>query len=344
LIRKIFLLSRTFSSFLKHLPEEKIKSIIAFVLVSGMLFLNSCDAPRENPLDPNSPDNQLGTIDGNVQTFSLPYTPIKNVEVFWNPGDRLVYSDTSGNFTIPNIKTENGSLIFRKAGFHTDTVQIDWAGTRKVNKQVNLNQIPLLDSLFIYTEVINTISPISKMNSLVIQTKIIDVDNDIDTVFVLNDQQGLIKAMDFNVASKYFQAVLTPEELNISDIEQSVGLEFDFRIRDVLGDIYFLQGGKVTRIIKDQVTGLQPANDQVVTSMPFNLTWNSFIAGYPFHYMVEIYTDDGSLLVKRGRDISAQTTTFAVDSIDSGSYYWVIWVIDDFNNKDRSLPASFSVQ
>ncbi len=344
MIRKIFLLSKTFSSFLMHLPEEKIKSIIAFVLISGILFLNSCEAPRENPLDPNSPDNQLGTIDGNVQTFSLPYTPIKNVEIFWKRGDRLVYSDTSGNFTIPNIKTDNGPLIFRKEGYHIDTVQIDWAGTRKVNKQINLNRIPMLDSLFIYSEVINTISPGSKMNTLVIQTKIIDVDNDIDTVFVLNDQQGLIKAMDFNVASKYFQAVLTPEEMNISDIEQSIGLEFDFRIIDVLGDTYFLKGGTVTRIIKDQVSGLQPADDQVITSQPFNLTWNSFTAGYSFHYMVEIYTNDGSLLVKRGSNIPAQTTIFSVDSINAGSYWWVIWVIDDFNNKDRSLPASFSVQ
>ncbi len=327
-----------------YLPEEKIKSIIAFVLVSGMLFLNSCEAPRENPLDPNSPDNQLGTIDGNVQTFSLPYTPIKNVEVIWKPGERLVYSDTSGNFIIPNIKTENGSLIFRKEGYHTDTVRVDWAGTRKVNKQVNLNKIPMLDSLFIYSEVINTISPNSEMDNLVIQTKIIDVDNDIDTVFVLNDQQGLDKAMDFNVASKYFQAVLTPEDLNLSDIEQTIGLEFDFRIRDVLGDIYLLKGGKVTRIIKDQVTGLQPTDDQVITTQPFDLSWNSFAAGYTFHYMVEIYTNDGSLLVKRGSNIPAQDTTFSVDSLDAGSYWWVIWVIDNFNNKDRSLPASFSVQ
>lgn len=309
-----------------------------------MIYLNSCDASRENPLDPNSKDNLLGTIDGTVQTFSLPYTPIKDVEVFWKPGNILVYSDTGGNFTIPNIKTENGILIFRKAGYHTDTIQVDWAGARKINEQINLNKIPILDSLSVYSVLINSVNPPLLMSELVIRTKILDADNDIDTVAVVNDQQGLDKAMDFNIASKTFQTVLTPEELNITDLEQSIGLEFDFRVRDVLGEIYMLHGDGVNRIIKDQVMGLQPANDQQITVVPFNLSWNSFLPGYSFHYMVEIYTADGSQLVFRKDSISAGDTSFKVTTMDSGSYWWVIWIIDEFNDMSRSLPATFIVQ
>ncbi len=327
-----------------YLPEEKIKSLIAFILVSGIIFLNSCDAPRENPLDPNSSDNQLGSIEGTVQTFSLPYTPIKDVEVFWKPGNKMVYSDSSGNFLVPSVKTENGQLIFRKAGYHNDTVTVDWAGTRKVNEQVNLNKIPTLDSLSIYSIVQNSANPPSVMSELVIQTMVKDIDNDIDTVYVINDQLGFMKAMDFDIASKTFLTEITPQELGLTDIEQSIGLEFDFQVRNVLGEISILPGGGVKRIISSQVTGLLPSNGQAISSVPFDLTWDSFHSGYSFRYKIEISTNDGSQVVFSKDNIPAQDTALTIDSLDAGSYWWVIWVIDNYNNKNRSIPAAFSVK
>ncbi len=326
------------------LPEEKIKRLIVFLLVSGILFLSSCDAPRENPLDPNSSDNQLGMLDGTVQTFSLPYTPIKDVEVFWKPGNKMVYSDVKGNFSIPNVKTENGQLIFRKDGYHNDTVMVDWAGGHEVNEQVNLNKIPTLDSLSIYSIVLNSANPPSVMSELVIETMVKDVDNDIDTVYVVNNQVGLMKAMDFDIASKTFLTQLTPQELGLTDIEQTIGLEFDFRVRNVLGEISVLHGTGVKRIIKNQVSGLQPSNDQVISSVPFVLSWDRFNAGYPFRYKIEISTSDGSQVVFSQDSVSAEDTTFTIENLETGSYWWAIWVIDNFNNKDRSVPAAFSVQ
>ncbi len=321
----------------------RIKNFSFFLIFLGVILFNSCEAPRENPLDPNSSDNLLGSIEGTVQTFSLPYTPIKNVEVIWRPGNILVYSDANGNFSIPNIKTENGPLIFRKEGYHTDTVQIDWAGERKLNEQVNLNKIPELDSLSIYSVITNMVTPPSPMSKIVIDTKIADIDNDIDTVFVVNDQTGLEKAMDFNLVSKTFYTELTLQDLNITDLEQSIGLEFDFRVRDILGEIYILKGGSVKRIINNSITGMQPANDSVVTSLPFNLSWKGFMPGYSFNYKVEIFTNDGSQPV-RDTTLSSVNTSFLIDSLDIGNYYWVIWIVDDFNDMNRSLPATFSVQ
>ena len=182
------------------------------------------------------------------------------------------------------------------------------------------------------------------MSEIVIQTKISDVDNDIDTVFVVNDNLGVVKAMDFDIGSKTFQTILSLEDLNITDLEQAVGLEFDFRIRDILGEIYLLKGSTVKRVIKDQVTGLQPSNDQVVTTLPFKLSWDSYTTGFDFHYNIEIYTNDGSQLVKSINDISSDSTFKTIDTLDSGNYWWRIWVIDQFNDVNKSLPATFSLQ
>lgn len=327
-----------------NLPVVRIKIITAFLIASGIILFNSCDAPRENPLDPNSSDNLLGTLEGTVQTFSLPYTPIKDVEVLWKPGNILVYTDASGNFTIPNIKRENGLLIIRKEGYHEDTLQVDWAGKQKVSEQINLNKIPELDSLLIYSRLTNTLNPPSTLSEIVIQTKISDVDNDIDTVFVVNDDLGLVKAMDFDIGSKTFQVILSLQDLNITDLEQAVGLEFDFRIRDILGEVYPLKGSSVKRVIKDQVTGLQPSNDQIITVLPLKLSWNSYMAGFSFHYNIEIFTNEGGQLVQSINDISSDSTYTTIDTLDSGNYWWRIWVVDQFNDINKSLPATFSVQ
>ncbi len=341
----IFLIIRHFFSLQNmKLSEGKIKSIVLLLVISGMIFLNSCDAARENPLDPNSNDNLLGTIEGTVQTFSLPYTPVKDVEVYWKPSNILVYTDAGGNFTIRNIKIENGPLIFRKAGYHTDTVQVDWAGERKVNEQINLNKLPALDSLSIYSITKYMVNPQSPVSELYIETKVTDVDNDIDTIFVINNELNLNKAMDFNIASKIFQAVLTPEDLKISDLEQAVGLEFDFQVRNVLGEVYQLKGGSLKRVIKNQVTGLLPSDEQLITTVPFDLSWKQFNHGYSYTYTIEIYTDEGNQQINEWDNISSQDTSFTVNSIEPGSYWWVIWVVDNFNNQNRSFPATFIVQ
>lgn len=328
------------------MPEDFIKIIIfSFVLFCIVIF-NSCDALRENPLDPNSSDNLLGTIKGTVQTFSLPYTPIASVEVLWKPGNTIAYTDSSGNFTIANIKTVNGFLIFRKEGYHTDSIQVSWNGTKKVNEQVNLNAYPVVDSLSIYTVVININDTSAQNYELVINTKIKDVDNDIDSVFVINDVVGLNKAMDFNAASKSYQSILTLTDLHLTDLEQTIGLIFNFRIKNILGETYILNGGSVTRILKNRIRGLQPDNNLIISSLPFNLIWNKFTAGYQFHFMVEVYTNDISnpQLVLRENNIAAQDTSVVVDSLTSDNYWWVVWTIDNFNNMSRSAPATFMIQ
>ncbi len=326
---------------------ENFKKVITFSFIAFcMLIFNSCDALRENPLDPNSSDNLLGIIKGTVQTFSLPYTPISSVEVLWKPGNTIAYTDTSGNFTLANIKTVDGFLVFRKNGFHTDSIQVNWKGTRKVDEQVNLNAYPILDSLSIYTVVININDTSAQNYELIISTKIKDVDNDIDSVFVINDQIELNKAMDFNAASKTYQSILTLPDLHLTDLEQTIGLMFNFRIKNILGETYILNGGSVTRVLKNRIRGLQPDNNLIINTIPFNLVWNKFTAGYQFHYMVEVYTNDiaNPQLVLRKNNIAAQDTIVVVDSLASENYWWVVWTIDNFNNMSRSSPATFMIQ
>ena len=315
------------------------------LIITASLFI-SCNAPRNNPFDPENPDYAFAAITGTVQTFSLPYTGIAGVSVFWNSSNALILTDAKGNFKIDNILPIDGKLIFQKEGYLSDTLNVVWGSSKLLNYQVNLNKIPQLDSVSIYTVVINQFTPPGQSYQLVINAKISDKDNDIDSVYVGNTQLNLYKGLDFNVTNKDYETVLSTQDLNINDIEQTIGLDFNIIVKDIFNRLYIVGSNKVSRVIKSGAAIQFPANDTAITSTPI-LRWQRFKTGYPFSYMIEIYTNDfaNSQLVFRQENISSDSISYQVNKpLSIKDYYWVIWVIDQFKNRSRSLPATFRVQ
>ncbi len=322
------------------------KYLLVIFLIAVIFLSSSCDAPKNNPFDPSNPNYSFVTIKGVVQTFSLPYTGIAGVSVYWSQSNTLVNTDNNGNFTIGNILPVNGKLIFQKDGYRSDTMDVIWGSSKLLNYQVNLNRIPLLDSISIYSVVINLFTPPGQSYQLTVAARILDKDNDIDTVYVENSQLNLKKALGFDVTNKLYEAVLTTQDLNIADIEQTIGLDFNIVVKDIFNREYNVGSSKVTRVIKNGVSIQFPANDTTVTSTPL-FTWQRYKTGYPFSYMIEIYTNDfaNSQLVFSGENISSDSVSYQLTTpLSARSYYWVIWVTDQFQNRCRSLPATFNVK
>ncbi len=317
-------------------------TLLLFFCISAI----SCNAPRNNPLDPANPNYSYVSISGTVQTFSVPYTGIAGVSVYWQPGNIVVSSDANGNFVISNIKPVDGKLIFQKNGFLSDTINVAWNNMQKLSYQINLNQIPQLDSILIYTVVINQFSPPGQTYQLFINAKISDKDNDLDSVFVQSTDLNLKKTLSFDVTSKTYQTTLTTQDMNISDIEQTIGLNFNIIAKDIFGREFPVGSEKVTRVIKNGILIQSPANDTTVTSTPL-LTWQRFTSGYPFTYMIQVYTNDfaNSQLVLQKNGVSSDSVSYQITSpLAVKNYYWVIWIVDQFQNSSRSLPATFRVQ
>ncbi len=315
-----------------------------FMLSSFTIFI-SCNAPRNNPLDPNNPNYSYVTLQGNALSFSPPFTGISNVSVYWSPSNLTVNTDLNGNFKFENILPVNGNLIFQKTGYVSDTINVNWGSSKVLNYNVNLNQIPQLDSISIYSVVINQFSPPGQTYQLILNAKISNRDNYIDSVFVYNLQLNLKKALDFNVANKEYETTLTTQNLNVTDIEQTIGLDFYISVKDIIGRQFNIGSDNVTRVIKTGVSIQFPANDTTVTSTPL-LQWQRYKTGYPFTYLIEIYTNDfaNSQLVFSKDNISSDSTSYFVNvPLNSNNYYWVIWVVDQFKNRSRSLPATFNV-
>ena len=306
----------------------------------------SCNAPKNNPLDPNNPNYAFVTLTGNVQTFSFPHIGISGVSVYWSSSNVLVNTDNNGNFSIGNILPVNGKLIFQKNGFRADTINVVWNNSKTLDSLVYLFQIPTLDSISIYTVVTNQFTPPGQSYQLIVNSKVSDKDNDIDTVLVENSQLNLRKPLDFNATSKFYGTVLSTQDLNIADIEQTIGLDFNIIAKDHFQNEYNVGSSKVTRVIKNGVSIIYPANDTALSSTPLFM-WQRYKTGYPFSYMIEVYTNDfaNSQLVFRGENISSDSVSYQLTTpLSTKNYYWVIWVIDQFQNRCRSLPATFNVK
>jgi hypothetical protein len=323
----------------------------SFALICIALFISfwitSCEAPRNNPVDPENPSNAANAvIEGTVQSFSVPYTPLPEVSVYWPNGNVLVKTDTRGRFSISGIRKTEGILIFDKPGFRTDTVHVMWDNSSKLNFTINLNKLPVLDSIAIYTSVINNANQPTQTFELFITSKITDDDKDIDSVYVKNTQLGLTKFLDYNITERTYQTSLTAEELKVSDLEETIGLDFRIYVKDIFEKEHFLGNGKVTRVIKNQIQIISPSGNQAADSIPF-FQWSRFNPGYPFRYMLEVYTNDlaNAQLVFRRINITSDADTYLHDSaLAPRDYYWVLWVIDHYQNRARSRPAIFVVQ
>jgi len=228
----------------------------------------------------------------------------------------------------------------------SDTLNIAWGDSKSLNMQVNLKSIPLLDSISIYTVVYNQFTPLQQSYQLNITAKISDKDNDIDTVYVQNTQLSLMKPLGYDAANKIYLDTLSTSDLNISDIEGTIGLDFNIIVKDIFNNYFSIGSSKVTRVIETGVSIESPNNDTTVSSTPI-FKWDRYRTGYPFTFMIEIYINNfaNSQRILQIPNISSDSLSYQLNSpLSSNNYYWVIWVIDQFQNRSRSLPATFQVK
>ena len=113
--------------------------ITNYLILVILVALNSCDAPRNNPLDPENPENNIGILDGFVRTIKVPQTPIDSARIIWLNDGKIVYSDTEGYFRFDYIGKKSGLLTIEKESYLTDTVYISFDSKNRITQNIFLN-------------------------------------------------------------------------------------------------------------------------------------------------------------------------------------------------------------
>ena len=316
------------------------KISLTILLIS--FFINSaCDAPRNNPLDPLNPDNNLALLEGNVYSA---LQPAHGVDVFWANENILSKTNGSGYFKIENILAKDGWLFFEKNGYSYDSTHIAWGNIKQISVQFTLNAIPKLDSLEFYSVVENKY-PNRQSYQLIFRVRISDADgdNEIDSVFIENAPLKLRENLDYNLSTKFHEIKFDMLDLNILDIDEVIGKDFEIIIYDNAGRNFNIGSSNVKRIIKDEIEFISPADNDTV-SLPLTLKWKRFTPGFSFTYLLQIYTNEIDPELAWQRVVSSGEIFFTVESqIPGGEYFWVIWCVDEFLNRTRSKPATFQI-
>lgn len=331
------------------------KRISIFTLINkhaffaGILLLliitNGCNAPRNNPVDPNNPKSTSAFLSGVVQTISVPRTNLSDVVILYN-GIAVAKTNSEGYFETYNIEQKDCWITFQKNGYLIDSLYIKWNNNKKKSIEVYLNQIPVLDSMHIYSIVINRYS-LPPITEVAVDAKITDKDNDIDSVFIVCSSLGVKERLIYNVNDKLFKKEIYTYDLNLTDIEQLIGYSFNVIVKDIYGHLFTLGSGSIARVVKDVIQLYSPVNGDTVSSKP-TLYWRTPLANYSFSQLVEIYSNDlqtSPVLVWQKSNLDEDTTTVTIDkTLSPGNYFWVVWCVDQFSNRSRSNPASFYVK
>ncbi len=327
---------------MKNIIKNNWRVIYVYFILFFLPF--HCNAPRNNPFDPQNPETIFAGITGKVHTLSVPNNPIPGVTVYWENDKIFVKTNSNGNFSINHITPVEGLLIFNKTGFMPETVQVKWDESKLFNVTLPLNAFPVMDSLAIYTIVKNRYPEI-QTSELAIKTKIQDQDNDIDSVYIVNENLNLKKNLLYNVNTKLYERTFSILDLNVTSMRKVIGYKFDIYVKDKFSHTIEFVGDKAARYIQDEIELISPINFQEVPPSP-TLLWNEFIPGFKFKFKIEIYVDEiPAQIVWEKEGIPADSTNYTIDvQLPENDYFWMIWCVDEFQNRSRSKPASFTVK
>lgn len=321
------------------------KFIYSIFLISVLLLFSGCTAPRNNPLDPINEENNLADISGMVKTISFPNTPLPDVQVYLQSENLTTFTDQNGVYYFRNIKRNPGLLIYSHPDYVTDSVNLSFGTFKEVKLDVFLNALPEADSIQLYSIVQNRFQ-FTQLYEINVSIMVSDPDgfNDIDTVFITTDLLAEKVPLNYNAETQFYDKVFSPQDLNISFLDEVIGKEFGFIVKDLASREFNVGSSTVKRVIKEEIELLSPVNNETV-EQPVVLSWKRFTPGYAFDYYLEIYTNQSPAeLVWESGLFSSDEISFTVNTtFPPGEYFWVLWVMDEFLNRARSKPATFNL-
>ncbi len=315
------------------------------VLMLTMTALFSCDAPRLNPLDPENPNYNLSMVDGYIKTEAAPSVPLNNVKILWKNQNIFVYTDANGYFKLDGLPRNDGWLIIEKEKYSKDSLFLQLSSTKNFRAEKFLNAMPKLDNLLIYTSVENRY-PDDQRYTLFIQAQISDAENDIDSVIVNSSALNFYKQLKYSAQTNSYELSYPyGGKTSSPSIDNAVGKNFEIIVRDRSKRSFNAGSSTILRIIKQEIYFESPANGSIVGPKPV-FRWKRFLPGFNFKYLAQIYTDEIIPQLRWERNnISKDDIEIIPDlNLTNGDYFWVIWCIDEFQNRTRSKPATFVVR
>ena len=341
------------------------------ILLSGLVFV-SCQAPHDNPFDPESPTYQPEQPPERIVDLSLDslvglqckltWTSPQNADKYmlfsglsgWNGGDTTgaeLYPDD-----MPGVKATGEKQymwINLPPGETRAWIMYSVSEEDLLSKGSNPVVIaaPMRDKVAEVFTAANSIHHAS-WGSIPYFALEIDVTvNDSDGVERVWVEFGEMEIGSLQrVNNLNWNGHFPESNLNGYRLGEFIGYPFTLHHLDSAHFVSVSESFYLARVIYDAPIIVSPDNYELLQSDLPLLEWESYEADFSYSYKVEIWhlPEEASegVLVYQVENISSEFTIHQVDeplSSEPQYLFWTITIVDEFGNEARSLTASFRI-
>ena len=322
--------------------------LLGFYYLSCIAWLlGGCvqDAPHDNPLDPQSPGyTGTGSFGGRVVLVNLTDSGVAGVRIATLPSTLAIMTDSSGRFQFPAIPAGSYDIIASKETYSSDTIHLSIVTGVGQTVTFLFNGSPEVLTTKILTRKIDQWWPnpayFAELSASVGDPNGV---SDIDSVWLSVD--SVVFPMAYSVTEKNFQLSLTSYQLPSNNLEWLVGKPLTVVARDLSKSTSTSAPFFVTRMIEQEATPDSPANQDTVTSAPV-FQWTPPDVRFVYTYTISVVHVFGGTeaTVWSQENVGNHLLTFQYPStLEKGTYFWTIAVVDEYGNYARSKESPFVV-
>lgn len=319
------------------------------------LFLNACNAPRDNPLDSDG-DNFVGALLGSIRgkVTNLVNIPVSDALVLTIPGYRGAFTDADGDYFIEGIEAGTYQIFCAPAGFAADTLTRQINSGKQAMADFRLDALPVFQSFQVTSHyVYQPDEPPYEFYTIYARSLLTDLDGVSDLKQpVLEVEGGLDTLMSYNpdssIASSFFYSVSLPESFfpNFS-VDSLRSTHFTCSVEDTSGNGATSSPLAIQRFFLTSTELIYPepgVSPDIINIPNPTLIWYPYEGYFFFTYEVRIYQQFNNELYWQRSGIASYVDTVTVDkNLEDGYYYWLIEIFDEYGNSSRSQIADFRV-
>lgn len=322
------------------------KIIFCQTLLTLCLGMSACDAPRQNPFDPQS-DNYIDIMITNIKVLRLypPNEGVGNINVILDNIKLFGTTNTSGIVEWEHDPVDSLIVVTQGMGYFPDTLTFS---TNFQNNQWNvfINAIPQIENDKIFSTRDNS----SNLTYVSIEAEITDPDGptDISTAYLTLEENTFTDTLNFdNQLNRYFA------QFNINKLPGGIGAEelpeltFYLVVKNISGDSLISSKYSIVRVIIEDLQPLSP-NISEPASGAINFKWGKVNLNYVHYYYVLLFRLDGNVQrIGKFGPFPSDQNYFDLDDpeilneLASGLYLWLLHVEDQPGNISQSNAVNF---
>ncbi len=314
-----------------------------------LLFVFSCNAPRENPFDPDAsnyynPESDSVTTTIHFLQLAPGSTVIPFVDVLIPQIHFYGSADAYGTLNFVHLPQDSLTIISMKDGFFTDT-----SHTSLSNKQntriTRLNSKPVVSSV-LFRSFYENDEFIKDITSLEVQAIINDADglDDILSVHMLQSEFDFDTTLTLtnSINGQFGRKLLLTDISKTLTPEQLPEVIFNLKISNTDQRFIASQPFHVVRVINESPAfTAPPEGSSQQDSVQFE--WTPFHLGYTIHYNIVLHRlESGDEYTFK--DIPEDQSVYVVHNLMAGTYFSYLQIEDSFGNICQSSVSNFKFQ